>query len=57
MNIVYLKPKRDYPTLRRHPWIFSGAISGMQGSPAIGETVEVRDSKGVSIGYGSYSPF
>lgn len=56
MNIVYLKPKRDFPTIRRHPWIFSGAIQNVQGSPSIGETVEVRDSKGCCIGYGSYSP-
>ena len=56
MNTVYLNPKRDYPTIRRHPWIFSGAVRNVQGSPAIGETVEVRDSKGATIGYGSYSP-
>ena len=56
MNIVYLKPKRDFPTIRRHPWIFSGAVQNVQGSPSIGETVEVRDSKGCCIGYGSYSP-
>lgn len=56
MNSITLKPKRDYPTIHRHPWIFSGAIRELSGSPAMGETVAVMDSAGKTIGYGSYSP-
>ncbi len=56
MKNVTLRPGRDYPTLHRHPWIFSGAVAAVSGDPAPGETVAVRDSKGRTIGYGSYSP-
>lgn len=55
MDKIFLKPKRDYSVRRRHPWIFSGAIEGECQSPA-GSTVEVFDSRGESLGYGSYSP-
>lgn len=42
--------------LRRHPWIFSGAIAAVRGSPQIGETVEITGSDGVRYGRGAYSP-
>ena len=56
MQKVFLNPKREYPTIRRHPWIFSGAIRNVQGSPEKGESVCVCDSTGRCLGYGSYSP-
>ena len=56
MNRAILNFKRDYATVHHHPWIFSGAIRDIEGSPAMGETVAVANSKGETIGYGSYSP-
>jgi len=56
MNVVYLKPGREKSLLRRHPWVFSGAIARVDGDPEIGETVEVRDSHGHFISSGAYSP-
>ncbi len=53
---VVLNPKRDYPTVHRHPWIFSGAIRAVEGDPAPGETVAVVDARGTALGWGSYSP-
>jgi len=56
MEKVFLKPERDYSVRHRHPWIFSGAVRNVTGSPAAGETVEVADSSGETLGYGSWSP-
>ena len=53
---VVLNPKRDYATVHRHPWIFSGAIRTVEGDPAPGETVAVANAKGEILGWGSYSP-
>ncbi len=43
MGTVVLRPGREKPVLNRHPWIFSGAIGRIDGSPADGEIVEVVD--------------
>jgi 23S rRNA (cytosine1962-C5)-methyltransferase len=56
MFSVVLKPGRDRSIIRRHPWIFSGAIADVTGEPGLGETVEIRDSKGGFLAYGAYSP-
>ena len=53
---VVLNPRRDYATVHRHPWIFSGAVRAVEGNPALGETVAVVDAKGETLGWGSYSP-
>lgn len=54
--MITLKPKRDYSVRRRHPWIFSGAVASGGDGLAVGETVEVVDASGETLGYGSYSP-
>jgi 23S rRNA (cytosine1962-C5)-methyltransferase len=51
-----LKPERERSLLRRHPWIFSGAIGGLIGTPGSGETVEVRASDGRFLAWAAYSP-
>ena len=56
MEKVILQAKREYPTVHRHPWIFSGAIREVTGVPAVGATVAVCDAKGKCLGYGSWSP-
>jgi 23S rRNA (cytosine1962-C5)-methyltransferase len=53
MGIVTLKPGREKPVLNRHPWIFSGAIRRIKGRPTDGEIVQVRDSQGESLAWGT----
>jgi 23S rRNA (cytosine1962-C5)-methyltransferase len=52
---VFLKKGKDRPVRRRHPWIFSGAIARVEGSPAPGETVVVRDDRSAIVGRGAFS--
>ena len=39
---VWLKRGREQSVLRRHPWIFSGAVARVEGHPGNGDVVEVR---------------
>lgn len=56
MPTLILKPGREKSLLRRHPWIFSGAVEQVTGSPRPGETVEVRDAQGNWLARAAYSP-
>ncbi len=53
---VKLQKGREKSLLRRHPWVFSGAIESLKGDPKPGETVDVFDSKGNWLARGAYSP-
>ena len=53
---VRLKPGREASLLRRHPWVFSGAVASVDGAPEPGETVEVRSASGDLLGLGAVSP-
>jgi 23S rRNA (cytosine1962-C5)-methyltransferase len=55
-GILALKPGRERSLLRRHPWIFSGAIETVRGSPENGGTVEVRAADGRFLAWAAYSP-
>ena len=56
MPALTLKPGREKSLLRRHPWIFSGAVARVDGEPGPGETVEVRASSGELLARAAYSP-
>jgi len=56
MNRLTLKKGREKAILRRHPWIFSGAVKRITGDPAPGETVIIEDAKGQFLAYAAYSP-
>lgn len=56
MKTIQLLPGRDKSILRKHPWIFSGAIKNILGNPISGETVKVISSKGEFLAWASYSP-
>ena len=56
MPTLTLKPGREKSLLRRHPWIFSGAMQSVDGDPAAGATVELLSSKGDFLARGAYSP-
>jgi len=51
-----LKQGRERSLLRRHPWIFSGAIAEVHGAPHTGDTVRVRASDGSFLSWAAYSP-
>jgi 23S rRNA (cytosine1962-C5)-methyltransferase len=53
---LILKAGREKSLLRRHPWIFSGAVARVNGEPSMGDTVAVRASGGAFLGWGAYSP-
>ncbi len=53
---IILKEGREKSLLRRHPWIFSGAISKTVGDPSCGDTVSISTAGGQFLGRGAYSP-
>lgn len=57
MNTVILKESREKSLLRRHPWVFDGAILFVKGRPGMGETVQVLSTDGKPLGLGAYSPY
>lgn len=56
MHSIYLRSGRERSLQRRHPWLFSGAIRAVDGTPAIGETVAVRSPDGEFLAYAAFSP-
>ncbi|HPW68852.1 MAG: class I SAM-dependent rRNA methyltransferase [Desulfomonilia bacterium] len=57
MLIVQLKPKKDVPVIKGHPWVFSGAVDKVQGSPEETSLCRVLDARGRFICQGFYNPF
>ena len=53
---VYLVKGREKSLHRRHPWIFSRGIARIEGTPALGETVDVFDIQGKWLARGAFSP-
>jgi 23S rRNA (cytosine1962-C5)-methyltransferase len=53
---LVLKPGREKSLLRRHPWVFSGAIGRVVGEPERGATVAVRAADGAFLAWAAYSP-
>src|SRR5512139_2329980 len=56
MAAVLLRPGREKSLLRRHPWIFSGAIQRVEDEPVSGGTVDVLSSDRHFLARASYSP-
>jgi 23S rRNA (cytosine1962-C5)-methyltransferase len=56
MATLTLKPGRERSLLRRHPWVFSGAVARVEGAPAPGDTVDIRAADGAWMARGAYSP-
>ena len=54
MKHIRLKPGKEESLLRRHPWVFSGAIASMPDNIEEGDEVSVADSKGNILGAGHY---
>jgi 23S rRNA (cytosine1962-C5)-methyltransferase len=56
MASVTLKSGREKSLLRRHPWVFSGAMQKVEGDPRPGETVDVFSSQGDFLCRAAFSP-
>lgn len=53
---LILKPGREKPIIRQHPWIFSGAIEKIIGNPGCGDLVNIQSANSESLGIGAFSP-
>lgn len=51
-----LKPGREKSLLRRHPWVFSGAVARVDGNPVSGESVDLVGADGLVLGRAAFSP-
>ena len=54
MKIIKLKPGKEKSLLRRHPWVFDGAVAKGGGDP--GETVRIESAEGRFLAWGAVSP-
>lgn len=53
---IILKPGKEGPVLRFHPWVFSGAIDKTVGNPSEGAIVECFSAKGTYLATGHCMP-
>ncbi len=53
---VILEAGREKSLLRKHPWVFSGAIARYSGKPHAGETVDIQSADGTWVASGAWSP-
>lgn len=49
-----LKAGKEKSLLRRHPWVFSGAVHSISGNPGNGDVVSVCDSSGHCLATGHF---
>ena len=56
LPVAILARGREKSLRRRHPWVFSGAIARVEGSPAPGTTVRVQAHDGEFLAWAAYSP-
>lgn len=54
MKKIILKAGKEKSLLRRHPWVFSGAIGRVAGDPVDGDTVQIYSSQGVFLAHAAY---
>ncbi len=53
--VVVIREERQKAVLRRHPWIFSGAVKTVTGNPADGDLVTVRSERGEFLARGYWN--
>jgi 23S rRNA (cytosine1962-C5)-methyltransferase len=56
MHDVVLATGRDRSVRRRHPWVLSGSVARVEGSPEPGDWVRVVSAEGEGLGFGHYAP-
>ena len=53
---ITLREGREKSLLRRHPWIFSGAVERVDGAPTSGDTLPVYSAQGEFLAWAAYNP-
>ncbi len=53
---VVLRPGRERSLGLGHPWLLSGSVDRVEGSPARGDVVQVRDAAGTRLATGDWDP-
>lgn len=53
---VVLRPRRALPFFNRHPWVFAGAVSRIEGDPEPGDEVAVVTDRGEFVARGLVNP-
>ncbi len=53
---LILHKGREQSLLRRHPWIFSGAVQSVLGDPQPGESIDILGSDGTWLALAAFSP-
>ncbi len=56
MPILKLHPGKEKSLLRRHPWIFSGAVDRLEGRARPGDTVDIVSAEGRPLARAAWSP-
>ncbi|SFI40094.1 class I SAM-dependent rRNA methyltransferase [Nitrosomonas sp. Nm34] len=54
MKKIILKAGKEKSLLRRHPWVYSGAISRVEGHPSDGDTVSIYTNQKVFLAHAAY---
>lgn len=54
MKKIILKAGKEKSLLRRHPWIYSGAIGRVEGNPSDGDTVQIYTTHGAFLAHAAY---
>ena len=53
---LFVQEGREKSLQRRHPWVFSGAVERIEGTPLSGDTVQVCDTLGGFLAWAAYNP-
>lgn len=53
---LFLAKGREKSLLLRHPWVFSGAVTRVEGNAVSGETIDVCDFQGKWLARAAFSP-
>ena len=56
MAKLILQSGRERSVLRRHPWLFAGAIAHLSGRAKAGDTVDILADDGRALGRAAFSP-
>jgi 23S rRNA (cytosine1962-C5)-methyltransferase len=54
MKSIRLRPGKEKSLLRKHPWVFDGAIA--RGGADAGETVRIESHEGAFLAWAAFSP-
>ena len=56
MTEIILKSGKEKPMMKKHPWVFSGAINKIKGEPKAGETVKILSGENKFLAYAGFCP-